>query len=601
MALFAVGIGFLAHNLYQVQVVRSHNFSADLQRQSVRRVQVPGLRGRIYARDGSCLADNRASYCIAYYVEELRRRGKWTHTIDAVNDSIDRLSVVLGLPRQISYAAVTNHVMRSLPMPLLAWRDVDQTALARWSTTNFPGTDIYVQPERMYPQGALAGHIIGYVRRDKPRSLPGEKVHFYLPEMVGRDGIEAYDNSVLTGATGGRLLQVDARGYKTATWMDVPATRGRDVYLSLDLKLQRALENALGKVLEFTPETGDDGPPSAAAGVLIDPRNGEILAMASVPSFDPNEFVPVLHPAVWERLNNNPLSPMLNRALNGFYAPGSTFKTITALAALENGYQPDSIFDCEGVFRLGTMRLRCWGGIPHGPLTLESAIEKSCNAFFCSLGHQIGYEQIRKCAAQAGLGRKTGIDMPYEGAGSLPNPEWKKLHRKQSWTPGDTCQTAIGQGMLLATPLQMANACAAIANGGRLLKPHLHIQTLKAWNPDSCDVRTGTDIGWKRENVDLVRRGMRAVVDSGTGKRAAVRGLAVAAKTGTAEFDVRGKRRKNTWVIAFAPCDREASLALAIVVENGDSGGKTAAPLAHDIFAAAFGEAPAESEEEVEP
>jgi penicillin-binding protein 2 len=291
---------------------------------------------------------------------------------------------------------------------------------------------------------------------------------------------------------------------------------------------------------------------------------------------------------------------MLNRALNGLYAPGSTFKTITALAALESGYQSGTIYDCEGVFRLGTMRLRCWGGIPHGPLTLESAIEKSCNAFFCHLGHEIGYEHIRKCAAQAGLGSKTGVDMPYERAGSLPDPMWKRRHRNQTWTPGDTCQTSIGQGMLLATPLQMANVCAAIANGGRLLKPHLHIETLRAWDAWSCSRRSGTPIGWKRENLDLVRRGMQAVVDSGTGKRAAVRGLTVAAKTGTAEFDVRGKRKKNTWVIAFAPCDREASIALAIVVENGDSGGKTAAPLAHDVLVSAFGEAPA-SGSEVEP
>lgn len=590
MALFAVGIAFLIRNLYFVQVVQSENFSEDLTRQSVRRVQVPSSRGRIYEREGKqCFADNRASFCIVYYVEEFRRRGKWGYTIDAVNDSIDRLSVVLGLPRQISYATVSNHVLRSLPMPLIAWRDVDQTALARWATASFPGTDIYEQPERVYPQGQLAGHVIGYVRRDKPRSRPGEKVHFYLPEMVGRSGVEAYDNSILTGSTGGRLLQVDARGYKTSVIAEAPARRGRDIYLSLDLKLQKILERELHKVLENIPSNDDGEYPTAAAGVVLDPRNGEVLAMASLPSFDPNEFVPILHPAVWERLNGNPLSPMLNRATNGLYAPGSTFKTITAMAALESGYQAESIYECEGVFRLGTMRLSCWGGIPHGPLALEKAIEKSCNAFFCNLGHEIGYEALRKCAAQAGLGKKTGIDIQYESAGSLPSMEWKRRYRHQGWTPGDTCQTSIGQGMLLTTPLQMANACAALANGGRLLKPHLHINAPKKWNADHCAQRSGAEIGWKHENIELVRRGMRAVVESGTGRLASCDGVAVAAKTGTAEFDVRGKRRKNTWVIAFAPYDREASLALAIVVENGESGGKTAAPIAGAVIAAAFG------------
>ena len=224
----------------------------------------------------------------------MRKRGRWINTIKAVDADIDRLATELGIPRQISFAAISNHVLQSLPMPLLAWRDVDQETLARGAETvePFPGVDIYVQPERIYPQGTLAAHVLGYVGRDRPQPLPGHKIHFYLPEMIGKQGIEQQYNQTLTGTSGGRLIRVDARGYKHAVWEGESSVAGDDVHLTLDVNVQRVLEKVL---------RGWRG-----AGVVIDPRNGEVLALASAPSFDPNDFVPVMPPGVWKRLNEDP-------------------------------------------------------------------------------------------------------------------------------------------------------------------------------------------------------------------------------------------------------------------------------------------------------
>ena len=569
---FAAGIVFLAMALYRVQVVQFSAFSRDQTRQSVRRVQVPGPRGRIFDRNGVCLAENRASYCIAYYVEELRKRGRWQNTIDAVDADIDRLASVLGLPRVLSKAAVSNHVMQSLPMPLLAWRDVEQETLARWAETveAFPGVDVFVQPERSYPQGSLAAHVLGYVGRGRPHSLPGQKVHFYLPEMIGKDGLERQYNPMLTGMSGGQLIRVDARGYKHAVWEGEPSVAGHDVPLTLDVNVQRALEKAL---------RGWRG-----AGAVVDPRNGEVLALASSPTFNPNDFVPVMLTGVWRRLNEDPGLPLYNRAVQGGYAPGSTFKPVTAIAALlHNGFDPEATYTCEGAFELGTMRLRCWNTYGHGTIALRKAIEQSCNSFFCHLGYAIGYDAIYAEAQKLGLGQVTGIDLPTETRGLLPTAEWKEKNLKDKWRPGDTCHLSIGQGLLVTSPLQMAMLASVFANGGSLYRPHL---VRREGLPEKV-----REMGWPAAAAGLVRNGMHDVAALGTGKRVQVRGLEVAAKTGTAEVDVGGVRRKNTWVTAFAPFDRP-TVAVAIMVENGESGGLTVAPMAHDVLVSVFGEAP---------
>jgi penicillin-binding protein 2 len=374
------------------------------------------------------------------------------------------------------------------------------------------------------------------------------------------------------------LIRVDARGYKYNVWQGESAVYGRDLQLTLDASLQRVLENALSE--------------KRGAGVVIDPRNGEILAMASAPTIDPNSFIPVIREVQWARLLEDPEYPLLNRAVSGRYAPGSIFKPVTAFAAFsQTNFNPNAIHHCTGTFELGTMRLRCWDTYGHHDIALRRAIEQSCNSYFCNLGYQTGPAALIAQAKTLGFGQKTGIDLPGESSGLLPDSEWKLDRLGEKWRPGDTCQMAIGQGLLLATPLQMAVLAATIANGGKVYKPHL----VKKDNPPE-PLRS---MNWSEEALTIVKGGMRDVVQQGTGRRVQLCGTQVSGKTGTAEIDIKGVRHKNTWFLAYAPSDAP-TVALVILVEDGESGGKTVAPLAREVLVSIFGESTNEPPTRVE-
>ena len=598
LALLVVGaLWTLIARLHTLQVKQSDDFESSQIRQSVRRVLLPAPRGRIFDRNGLCLADNRPSYCIAVYAEELRKPGAWSNTVNAVDARIDELSAALGIERQISRADIRQHIAKRLPLPLLAWQDIDERTLARFSEefANDPGMDVYVQPERVYPHGALAAHVLGYVGRERPTAT-NEVFHYNLVGMKGRAGIEASQDARLAGVPGGKLITVDVSGYRHGETTSRPAIPGHDVRLTLDAGLQAELERLLA---------GNRG-----AAVAIDPRNGDVLALVSAPAFDPNALSPAIPPALWRALMADKDRPLLNRAISGTYPPGSVFKPCVALAALAAGASPSIAYDCNGVFTLGKMRLRCSSTYGHGEhVGLRYALEQSCNPFFCSLGVHIGIEAIDDFAAKMGFGRRTGIPLGGERAGLLPTPEWKARVRHDGWRAGDTANLAIGQGLLLATPLQIALYAAALANGGTLHRPRLVADdgeigeiidnreeiidnrydgqlasgpTVKLSNrPTVKPSNTASDNAFR-----IVRGGMYDVVNApkGTGRRAKVPGLEMAAKTGTAEYGPRQNRRKHTWMIAFAPYEKP-TIALAILVEDGDSGGRTVAPLIRAAFA----------------
>lgn len=573
-----MAVGYLGVKLWLLQVAHGEEYRERVYQQTIRRVRMPGFRGRILDRNGVPLAENRPSYAVALYPNEFRQRGGWSNTINAVQERIEELSDLLDEPVMITRQDIRAHVRRRLPLPLLAWRDIGSVSMARLAEhqISLRGVDFYIEPVRVYPQGDVAAHVIGYARgrRDNDDSWPPRdeqgRFHFYLPELRGERGVEKVYNNVLAGEAGGRLIRVDASGYvhklnnDEITESERAPARGDDVYLSIDIDVQRFAEECLTNI--------------AGAAVVLDPRNGDVLALASSPRFDPNAFIPTISRAAWTALSSDTGRPLLNRAVSGYYPPGSTFKPIVAIAALENRIVDSGRkFNCPGYYLLGNTQLKCWiyrYNKGHGTLAMRKAFEQSCNTYFCELGVLSGYEAIYHTARAMGMGTMTGIDLDGERAGVLPAPS--RIRSR-----GDVCNASIGQGALTASPLQMAAIAGAIATGGKLYRPRLVIQQRRPENGQIVTVpaELTEDLEWSRATVDAVRYGMLSVVEEprGTGKRARLDGVRMGGKTGTAEYGRKGDDKKRGWMIAFAPFD-EPRYAVAIVIDDAVSGGITVAP-----------------------
>jgi len=448
------------------------------------------------------------------------------------------------------------------------------------------GVDLAVEWVRDYPSNLLASHMVGYVGRSDPaQATNSEPFDYALAEWAGRTGVERSFDPELRGEPGREVVRIDAAGYRfvrdraagpeaRAEWRR-ESVAGQDVRLAADVHVQAAAEQAL------------EG--ATGAVVVVDPANGDVLAMASAPGFDPNELAAGLAAEQWQALQSDPRKPLNPRAHWGLYAPGSAFKPVTALAALEAGRAtPQLTFTCPGYFLLGRARFECWENrAGHGPQNLAQALQHSCNVYFFNLGLRCGPQAIHDMALQFGFGRLTGIDLGGEKAGLVPDDAWKRQHQHDGGRDGDTCNLSIGQGALLVTPLQMATFAMALANGGRLYQPRLVLEVrdaagrpLRALAPRL--VRT---LAVAPAHLRLVREALRAVIESptGTGRKAAVEGFPAAGKTGTAEHGAKGSGQKWTWMIAFAPYDHPR-YALAMLVEEGVSGGSTVAPLVHDLL-----------------
>jgi len=557
--LITVLLSTLLMTLWRIQVVHAAGYRTSLDRQSMRRVRLPAPRGRILDRNGTVVADNRPSYCIAIYTEELRRPGRWANTVDAVDNLVDRLALLIEQPRQITREDIAQHVRRRLPLPLLAWRDVGPETMGRWAEqgATMAGVDIYAEPVRIYPVGELLSHIVGYVRRADPASDDAQPYHYYLPDMEGADGIERALNTTLAGAPGGKLIRVDASGFRYEEHGEREPRPGSPVRLTLDIRIQTIVAEWLGE--------------RPAAAVVLDPRNGDVLALVSSPRYDTRALS---SREAWTRILANPDRPLLNRAIAGTYPPGSTFKPIVAITGLESGtITPTGRITCTGVFHHGR-DFHCWLRRGHGPLTTRQAIEQSCNPFFTDLGVQTGYQRIFHMADAFGFGHRTGIELPGEQAGLLPDDAWKRRVMGEGWRGGDTCNVSLGQGALLVTPLQMAMFAAALGNGGHVYRPRL-----VAHRPEGDLLNR---MAWSPATLEAVRGGMHDAVqlESGTGKRAWIEGITMGGKTGTAQY---GRDQKHAWMILFAPFE-SPRYAVAMVVEDAVSGGISAAPRIREIM-----------------
>jgi penicillin-binding protein 2 len=555
---------FLGGSLWRLQIARASQFETKQQIQSLRRVRLPGIRGKIYDRNGECLADNRPMYSIALFLEEIRR----PRLADAATNIMAQVSQLTGLVPTLTRDEIRRHITARLPLPLVLWRDVGPETMARLAELGhcIPGVDLYTQSTRIYPCGKYTAHLTGYVGRADPVALAGEeeRYSYYLPEMVGRAGLEKIFDSFLRGEAGGTLVRIDVTGYRHGEVSRRAPKAGGDLRLTLDLEVQLLAHKALGD--------------HCGAVAVIDPRNGDVLALLSAPGFDANAFVPYITATDWKALNEHPDLPLINRAVQGIYPPGSTFKPLVGLAAATaDPAAASTVYDSPAIFQIGNRTVSTTG---HGEVNMRDALKYSANVYFFKTALACGPDLILRAALEAGLGQKTGVEVESESAGTVPSLEWQKQNRT-GWSEGDTCNLAIGQGYLAVTPLQMAVLTATIANGGDLYRPRL-VQARRA--PDSASfVESPSErvrhMDWSPAALFTVRQGMRDVImaPDGTGRRAAVEGLDFAGKTGTAEYGEKEDRTKHTWMIAFAPFD-QPRYAVAMLVEDGDSGGGTVGP-----------------------
>lgn len=555
-------------SLWRLQVARVSQFESRQQIQSLRRVRLPGIRGKIYDRNGLCLADNRPVYSIALFLEDVRRAGPWSKTIDSAMDAMRRVAGVTGLTPSLDRDAIWKHIRLRLPLPLVLWGDVGPQTIARLAELgcDIPGVDIYTQATRVYPYSPYTSHLLGYVgRADLSKANEEERYSYYLPEMEGRSGLEKLFDPFLRGQAGGMLVQIDVSGYRHGELAHRVPTAGGDLRLTLDMEVQLLAHKALG---------GHHG-----AVVVLDPNNGDVLAMLSAPGFDANRFVPYISSTDWNLLNKDPGKPLLNRAVAGVYPPGSTFKPLVGLAAATAHPEAvHTVYNSPAVFTIGNRTVHTAG---HGDVAMQDALKFSANVYFFKTALACGPEPIIQQALAAGLGKKTGVEVDFEQSGIVPDEKWQTENRT-SWSDGDTCNLAIGQGYVAVTPIQMAMVTATIANGGYLYPPRL----IQAYREPGASVYTRNDLGrrigkmnWSDTALKVVREGMHDVImaSDGTGRRAAVEGLDFAGKTGTAEYGIKGEGSKHTWMIAFAPFDNP-QYAVAMLVEDGDSGGQTVGP-----------------------
>jgi len=447
---------------------------------------------------------------------------------------------------------------------------IGQVARFGVAALDFPGFEVEVGHQRLYRQADQLAHVLGYLGEVATSELESGK--YRSGELVGKNGIEqAYDER-LRGEDGRRVMVVDSRGRLTREEEKQPSRPGEVLRLTIDLALQQTAQRALGD--------------NVGAAIAMDPRNGEILAMVSTPAYDPNLFARRLSADQWRSYLADTRHPLQNRAIQNTYSPGSLFKAVVALALLsERTVTPQDRVVCRGVSTHYGRPFRCWKRGGHGSVDLHAALRESCDTYFYTFGSQLGIDTIAKYARLLGLGRASGVDLSGEKSGLVPDSQWSLAVRKHRWWPGETVSVAIGQGPLLATPLQVAVAMAAIANGGFRVYPHLVKQ-----EPPEAPQAVGVD----PEALARVRRGLWAVVnESGTGASVRIDGLDIAGKTATVQVVSQKTRTENTtlpyeqrdhaWFASFAPAGA-AEIVVVVFVEHGGGGSRAAAPVAKKIY-----------------
>jgi penicillin-binding protein 2 len=561
LALVALLLGYF----WYLQVLRGRYYRDLAENNRIRTIAIAAPRGRLLDRHGRLLVENRASFNVVLNPED-------SEDLDRALDRLGQLLHAAEAPirEQISRRGQLHAVTVKADATL-----TEVTALEA-RRLELPEASVEVIPLRAYPLATAAAHALGRVGEVTERQLRSPEFEGLGPgALVGQAGLELRYNHELMGRDGQRRVVVNSRGVEVAEAGRENPVEGPNLTLSLDAELQRVMDQAL---------QGRSG-----GAVALDPRTGEVLAMTSLPSYDPNEFSTGIDPATWGRLASDPETPLMNRVIQGQYAPGSVFKIVMATAALEEGViSRSTTFYCPGYLTLYNTSFRCAKPSGHGFMNVVQALTHSCNVFFFQVGVRLEVERIARYARLFGLGARSGIDLPSEASGLVPDSAWKLRVHRLPWFPGETVSVAIGQGQTSTTPLQLARVVSVIANGGKLVAPHL----LRAIGSSAVEAPAPRDLGLRPETLELVSEGLCGVVnEGGSGRRARLPNVRVCGKTGTAQVvshdrlvrGVSADLQPHGWFVAYAPAEAPR-IALAVLVENGGSGPETAAPVARQIL-----------------
>ncbi|MCG8549297.1 MAG: penicillin-binding protein 2, partial [Desulfobacterales bacterium] len=529
--------------------------------------------------------DNRPAFDLTIVLEDAK----------PLEETLERLAELTGDSCEALTATIKKAGRSAFYKPLVLKRDISRDLLAVIEAHQFdlPGIHIDIEPTRNYIHKKTAAHLIGYLGEiNKEELASGKYPNVRSGDSIGRYGVEKSFEADLQGKRGGHQVEVDVNGRVIKILKTVEPVSGKDLVLTMDLALQQKAESLLGE---------DDG-----AVVALDPSNGDVLVMASSPSFDQNDFIGGISSKKWQALRDNPGRPMNNKAIQAEYPPASTYKTITALAGLEEQViDRNSTFFCPGFYKFGNRRYHCWNRYGHGNLNVEDAIAQSCDVFFYQTGEKLGVDTLARYAYGSGLGRLTGIRLAHERPGLIPTSVWKKKRFKEPWQAGETLSISIGQGFNLVTPLQMAVFIAAVGNNGTLFRPRLvkSVQDAKGQVVREIEPEITGGLPASKKNLAIVKEGLLKVVhgDRGTARRIRLPGVQIAGKTGTAQVFSRkaGEKFNNeklrrtlqdhAWFVCYAPA-QDPKIAVSVIIEHGEHGSSAAAPVAKELIHAYLGD-----------
>lgn len=571
-------ISILAGRLYYLQGIKGKKYRTLSDNNRIRLLLIPPARGRIIDRRGIAMAENVENYQLFLEPERIK----------SGQPIVDILEKLLSLPK--THWDETRKRMKEYGSPApfllaehLTWDDVSRIEV---NTTDLPGVSVQVGQVRHYTYDDAAAHVIGYVGAASEKDTQERALLLRMPDLkVGKQGIERQFEDTLQGQAGVRHLEVNAHGLSVRELAVEPSQPGQDVRLTIDMELQQ---------YAYARMEGE-----SAAATIMDVNTGEVYALVSGPAFDPNRFSTNISPEYWQQLTSNPKSPLLNKAIAGMYPPGSTFKMLVALAALEhNSITPDGRIYCPGFMKLGRHRFNCWKRVGHGWMDMQQALEQSCDTYFYHLSQKLGIEPIAEMARRFGLDYATDIELPGEKSGLIPDKEWKLKTLGTPWLAGETVNASIGQGYVLATPLQLAVMTARLASG-KAVTPTL-LKRIEGEGSSTHKPREFNSLGIPEAHLEQVRAGMNRVVNyrRGTAYMSRIREeeYAFSGKTGTSqvrrlqhgvpEAEIPWKYRHHALFVGFAP--RYApKFAISVVVEHGGGGSRAAAPIARSLLLAA--------------